>query len=119
MPAVGVRKLQRAVIIETENAVTASDLKKLPKKSGNVIHAEAFDGQQLLDAVAMVPLQFYGVSLYRSPAGEFSFHEFRQVFEVNVGWVEPFNHGDLFSVTAFIDLDIDPLLFLCYLLTDT
>ena len=53
-----------------------------------------------------------------APAGEFSFHVFGKVLRVDIGRIKPFDNRNLFSVTAFVHFDIDPLLFFCYLLTD-
>ena len=88
-------------------------------RSGDIFRAVPFQGEELLDTVAVVALQLDRVPLDRSAAGKFSLHEFRKVFKVNVRGVEAFDYGDFFSVPALVDFDIDPLLFLCYLLTDT
>ena len=88
-------------------------------RSGDIFRAVSFQGEELLDTVTVVALQLDRVSLDRPPAGKFSLHKFRKVFKVNVRGIEAFNHGNLFPVPAFVDFDIDPLLFLCYLLTDT
>jgi hypothetical protein len=46
------------------------------KKSGNIFRAVAFQGEQLFNAITVVPLQFNGIALDRAPAREFTFHVF-------------------------------------------
>jgi hypothetical protein len=93
--------------------------KNKKKRSGNIFRAVTLERQQLLDAVAVVSLQFNGIALNRAATGKFSFHIFRKIFKIDISWIKSLDNGHFFPVPAFVHFDIDPLLFLCYLLTDT
>lgn len=87
--------------------------------SGDIIDAVPFHGQQILDPVPVIALQLDGISFDSSTACKLSFHEFREIFKVDISRIEALDHRYFLTVAAFVDLDIDPLLFFCYLLTDT
>lgn len=99
----------------TKNAQGAAAQKKLR----NIFYAVAPEGEQLLDAIAVVALQLDGIALDGPATGKFSFEMLGEVFKINIRWIKPVDNGNLFPVPALVDFDIDPLLFLCYLLTDT
>ena len=79
----------------------------------------SFQGEELFYAVTVITLKFNRISFHGSTTGEFSFHKLGKFFEINISRVESFDDGHFFPVPAFVHFHIDPLLFLCYLLTDT
>ena len=89
------------------------------KKLRDIFNAVSPEGEQLLDTIAVVALQLDGITLHGSAAGKFSFEMLGEIFKINIRWIKSVDYGNLFPVSALVDFDIDPLLFLCYLLTDT
>lgn len=89
------------------------------KRSGNIFHIVPFEGQEFLDPVAVIALQFDRVPFDRTATGKFSFHKFREIFKIDIGWIKAFDNGYFLTIPAFVHFDIDPLLFFCYLLADT
>ena len=89
------------------------------QRSVYIVNAVSLVGEQLFDTLAMISLQFNRIPFYCATAGKFSFHILREVFKVNISRVKSLNYGDFFTIPSFIYLDINPLLLLCYLLTNT
>src|SRR5512136_857490 len=86
--------------------------------SADIIEVEPLLGEELLHPLEVVPLELDGGALHRAPARELPLEELGQVAEVDVAGIDPLDDRDLFPVPPPVDLHGDPLLFLCYLLTD-
>ena len=80
----------------------------IKKRSGDIFCAVPFEGEQLLDTIAVVALQLNGAALDGSPAGEFSFQEFLKIVKIDVGWIKALDNGNFFPVPAFVDFDPPP-----------